>query len=166
MTWTLGAEHFAKLRTVHHRFLLRVISFQRRQHADYTILSYAKALQKTRRESIETTIRKRRLIFAGAVVRQSKGRLPSQVMFATITGGEGRRPGGQPKNWHNGCLVEDLRVFRAKEGSTEHCPFNGWSLELRPGCGPLQLRRRASGAGGSPTQPSGSWLGGTRMKRI
>ena len=44
------------------------------------------------------------------------------MIFATISGGEGRRPGGQPKNWHR-CLVEDLRVFRAKERSTEHCPL-------------------------------------------
>ena len=55
VTWTLGAELFAKLRTVHHRVLMKVVGFQRRQHADYTILSYAKALQKTRCESIEAT---------------------------------------------------------------------------------------------------------------
>ena len=45
ITWTLGAEHFAKLRTVHHQVLLRVISFQRRQRTDYTTLSYAKGAQ-------------------------------------------------------------------------------------------------------------------------
>ena len=28
--WTLGKEHFAELRTAHHRFLLRIIGFQRR----------------------------------------------------------------------------------------------------------------------------------------
>ena len=43
-------------------------------------------------------------------------------MFATMTGEEGRRPGGQPNTWHR-CLVEDFRVFRATEGSTEHCPL-------------------------------------------
>ena len=31
VTWTLGKEHFAELRTAHHRFLLRIIGFQRRQ---------------------------------------------------------------------------------------------------------------------------------------
>ena len=122
VTWILGAEHFVKLRAVHHQVLLRVIGFQRRQRADYTTLSFAKALKKTRCESIQTTIRKRRLFIAGAVARQTKGRVPRPVMFATMTGGEGRRPGGQPKNWHR-CLliVENLRVFRATEGSTEHC---------------------------------------------
>ena len=43
-------------------------------------------------------------------------------MLGKMTGGEGRRPGGQPKTWHR-CLVEDLREFRATEGSTEHCPL-------------------------------------------
>ena len=43
-------------------------------------------------------------------------------MFATMTGEEGRRPGGQPNTWHR-CLVEDFRVFRALEGSTKHCPL-------------------------------------------
>ena len=56
VTWTLGADHFGKLRTVHHRVLLRVIDFQRRQRADNTTLSFAKALKNTRCESIETTI--------------------------------------------------------------------------------------------------------------
>ena len=27
VTWTLGIEHFAELRTTHHRFLLRIIGF-------------------------------------------------------------------------------------------------------------------------------------------
>ena len=65
VTWTLSAQHFGRFRSVDHQVLLRVIGFQRRQRADYTILSYAKALKKTRCESIETTIRKRRLFFAG-----------------------------------------------------------------------------------------------------
>ena len=73
VTWTLGTEHFAKLRTVHDQDLvpLQVIGFQRRQRADYTTLSYTKALKKTRCKSIETTIRKLRSFFAGAVARQS-----------------------------------------------------------------------------------------------
>ena len=46
VTWTIGAELFAKLRTVHHQILLWVIGFQRRQRADYT-LSYAEVLRNT-----------------------------------------------------------------------------------------------------------------------
>ena len=64
VTWTLGKEHFAELRTAHHTFLLRIIGFQRRQRTDH-LMFYAKALNKARCESVETTIRKRRLLFVG-----------------------------------------------------------------------------------------------------
>ena len=40
-------------------------------------------------------------------------------MLGKMTGGEGRRPGGQPKNWHR-CLLDDLKAFDATEGSTKH----------------------------------------------
>ena len=68
VTWTFGKEHFAQPRTAHHMFLLRIIGFQRRQRTDH-LMSYAKALKKAQCESVETTIRKRRLLFAGAVQR-------------------------------------------------------------------------------------------------
>ena len=95
MTWTVTAEHFAKLRTAHHEVLLRGIGLQRRFRADHATLSYAEALKMTFCERIETTIRKRWLLFAGGVARQSKERLPSRVMFGTIAGGENPRLGGQ-----------------------------------------------------------------------
>ena len=75
----------------------------------------------TRCKSIETTIRKRWLLVAGAVARQSKERLPSRVMLRTMADGENPRPGGQFKTWHR-CGVEDLTEFRATEGSTELAP--------------------------------------------
>ena len=68
VTWTLGKDHFAELRTAYHMFLLRLIGFQRRQRTDH-LMSYAKDLKKAQCESVETTIRKRRLLFAGAVQR-------------------------------------------------------------------------------------------------
>ena len=45
VTWTLGKEHFAELRTPHPRFLLRIIGFQCRKRTDH-LISYAKALTK------------------------------------------------------------------------------------------------------------------------
>ena len=42
---------------------------------DLTALSYAEALKETRDESMETTIRKRRLFFAGPVTWLNEGRL-------------------------------------------------------------------------------------------
>ena len=49
----------------------------------------------TRCESIETTIRERRLFFGGVVARQSKERLPSQVLIGTMAGGENPGRGEQ-----------------------------------------------------------------------
>ena len=69
VTWTLGKEHFAGLRTAHHRFFLQIIGFQRRQHSDHLMSS--NALKKTRCESVETNTRKRRLLFAGAYSGQT-----------------------------------------------------------------------------------------------
>ena len=99
VTWTLRGEHFAELRTAH-QVLLLVFGFQCRLRTDPTTLSYAKALNLIRCESIETTIRKKRLFFAGGVARQSKERLCSRIMFETMVGGENARPGGQFKTWH------------------------------------------------------------------
>ena len=97
VTWTLGQEHFAELRTAHHTLLLRIIGFQRRQHTDH-LMSYVKALKKAQCESVETTIRKRRL-FAGAVQRTTNERLTHRVMFGTLAGGENPGPGRPEKNW-------------------------------------------------------------------
>ena len=40
-------------------------------------------------------------------------------MLGKMTGGDGRRPGGQIKGWHR-CLLDDLKAFDATEGSTKH----------------------------------------------
>ena len=95
VTWTLGKEHFADLRTARHRFILRVIGFHRRQRTDH-LMSYAKVIKKAHCESVDTTIRKRRLLFAGAVQRTHNKRRTPRVMFGTKAGGENpgaARPG-------------------------------------------------------------------------
>ena len=98
VSWTLGKEHFAELRTARHRILLRVIGFQRRQRTDH-LMSYTKALKKAEcEESVETTIHKRRLLFAGAVQRTHNERLTRRVMFGTMAGGENPGPGRSEKN--------------------------------------------------------------------
>ena len=93
MTWTLGQEHYAKLRTVHHQLLLRTISFSRRQRSDL-VLSYSKALKQTHCDSVETVFHKRRQSFAGAVAKKHKGRLPRQVMSGRFPGGRNRSQAG------------------------------------------------------------------------
>ena len=86
VTWTPGPEHFAKLRTAHRNLLPRIIGFQRRQRTDHG-MSYAKVLKKAQCESIGTTTRKRRLLFAGAVQRTTSERLLHRDMFGTMAGG-------------------------------------------------------------------------------
>lgn len=50
--------------------------------------------------------------------------LPSWVVFATIAGGENRKPGGLYKNLgRRYFLVRDLKVLRATEESAEHSLF-------------------------------------------
>ena len=124
VTWTVGKEHFAELRTAHHRLVLRIIGFQRRQRTDHP-MSYANALKKVECESVETTICKWRLLFAGGVQRTHNKRLSRRVMFGTMAGGENPGPGRPEKNWAQ-RLVDDLRVFRATEPSTESVPLVTW----------------------------------------
>ena len=116
VTLNPGKEHFAELRTAHHRFLPRIVSFKRRRPTDH-LMSYAKAPKKAQCESVETTIRTRCLLFAGAK-RTYTERLARRLKFGTIAGGENPGPGRPEKNWTQ-CLVDDLIVFRATEGSTE-----------------------------------------------
>ena len=84
-------------------------------------MSYPKTVKKAQRESDETTIRKRRLLSAGGVQRPHIERLTRRVMFGTMAGEENPAPGRPEKNWAK-CLVDDLRVFRATERSTERVP--------------------------------------------
>ena len=121
VTWVLGLGHFAKLRTANHNVLLRSIGFQRRQRTDHR-MSYAKAPKKAQCESVETTFHKRRLLFAGAVQRTTNEQLAHRVMFGTMAGGVNRGRGRPENNWAR-CLVDDIRVFEATEGSTDSSPL-------------------------------------------
>ena len=51
-TWTLRQEHYAKLRTVHHRVLLRMIGTQRKR-PDHRMTSYNRSLGITLREHLD-----------------------------------------------------------------------------------------------------------------
>ena len=94
-TWTLRQEHYAKLRTVHHRVLLCIIGAQRKR-PDHRMTSYNRALEITGRESIETTLRTRNLLWAGTLLRMSGG--PVQRLgwrgcnkFLPVLGGNGTK---------------------------------------------------------------------------
>ena len=86
----------AKLRTVHHRVLLRIIGAQRKR-LDHRVTSYNRALEITRCESIETTLRTRGLLWAGTLIRISAGWLPKRIVFGNLEGAVRRERGGKEK---------------------------------------------------------------------
>ena len=117
MTWAPRRDHYRLLRTIHHRLLLRVIGYQRKQ-GTYRQLSYAQALKRVGCQSVEATVRQRRLLFAGAVARQPDGRLPKRLMFGELVGGKDPGAGCPERNWQT-CLKDDFKAFGATHGSTD-----------------------------------------------
>ena len=105
VTWSPRACHYDTLRRAHHRFLTRCISWRKRNRADHPI-SYLDTLAKTGSESVEATLRRRRILSAGFVARMEDTRLPKCVMFGKTGAG---CVGGQEKEWM-GCFL-DLRAF-------------------------------------------------------
>ena len=106
--WSPRACHYDTLRRAYHRFLTRCIGWRKHNRAGHPI-SYLDTLVKTGSEIIETTLRRRRTLFAGFVARMGDTGLPKCVMFGEMVGGAGC-VGGQEKEWM-GCFLDDLRAF-------------------------------------------------------
>ena len=88
VTWSPRACHYDTLRRAHHSFLTRYIGWRKSNRAGHPI-SYLDTLIKTRSESIEGTLRRRRILFAGFVARMEDTRVPKCVMFGEIMEGAG-----------------------------------------------------------------------------
>ena len=84
------------------------MGWRKHNHADHPI-SYMDTLIKTGSESIEETLRRRRILFAGFMARMEDTRLPKGVIFGEMVGGACCE-WGQKKEW-TGCFLDDLRVF-------------------------------------------------------
>ena len=95
-TWTPLKGHYAKLRTTHHRILLRILGAWCKP-PNKRILSYKDALQGTECERIETTVRTRRLLWAGALPLMGDHRLAKRVMSGELENAGKRGPGGKEK---------------------------------------------------------------------
>ena len=108
VTWTPLKCHYAILRTTHHRMLLRILGAWCKSR-NKRILSYKDALQRTKCESIETTVRTRRLLWAGALLRMDDHRLPKRVISGELENA-GKRGPGKEKEWTD-CVADDLRLF-------------------------------------------------------
>ena len=76
-----------------------------RLHHEGHILSYANALLRTDSESVETTVRRRRILFAGFVARMGEERFP----FGRMLGGKGYS-GRQEWDWMKD-IAQDLKGF-------------------------------------------------------
>ena len=88
VTWTPSKADYGRLRKAHHQMLIRCLGSRERKRENH-ILSYANALLRTDSESVETTVRRRRILFAGFVTRMGEERLPRRVMFGEMLGGKG-----------------------------------------------------------------------------
>ena len=108
VTWSPRACYYDRLRRAHHRFLTRCIGWRMHNRTDHPT-SYLDTLVKTGSESIEATLRRRRILFAGFVARMEDTRPPKCVIFGEMVGSAGC-VGGQEKEWM-GCFLDDLRAF-------------------------------------------------------
>ena len=107
VTWTPSKADYGRLRKAHHQMLLRCLGSRKRKRENH-ILSYANALLRTDSESVETTVRRRRILFAGFVARGGEERLPRrEFMFGEMLGGKGYS-GGQEWDWMKHLEEEDL----------------------------------------------------------
>ena len=97
VTWSPRACDYDMLRRAHHRFLTRCIGWRKHNRADNPISYYVDTLIKTESESIDATLRRRQILFAGFVARMEDTRLPKCVMFRELVGGAGC-VGGQEKD--------------------------------------------------------------------
>ena len=95
-TWTPLKGHYTKLRAIHHRMLLPILGAWCRS-LNKRILSYKDALQRTECESIETTVRTRKLLGSGALLHVGDHRLPKRVMSGELENARKRGPGGKEK---------------------------------------------------------------------
>ena len=114
VTWSPRACHYDTLRRAHHRFLTRCIGWRRKHNrADHSIST----LLKTGSKSIEVTLRRRRIFFAGVVARMEDTRLPKCAMFGEMVGGTGCVGGGRKKTgWGVSWTISELSASTPTSG--------------------------------------------------
>ena len=111
-TWTMRSKDFSSLCAGHHKLLLCIIGFRRKDRPGYKPLSYREVLERTGSERIETTIRKRQLGFAVALVWQGDSRLSKRVVFGRMAV-QGPKRGGRPATSWVDRVQKNLEAFGA-----------------------------------------------------
>ena len=90
--------------------LLRCTGFQKKKRTDH-LLSYRLALEIASSESIETTVRRRRLVLAASILGLGDHKLPKRLMVGVLIDGTGRHRVGRPvQSWWQ-CLADDRKVI-------------------------------------------------------
>ena len=92
VTWRPSKANSDRLRKVH-QILLQCLGWRKRKRGEH-IRSYANTLLRTDYESVETMVRRQRILFAVFVARMREERLPRKVMFGEMLGCKGYS-GGQ-----------------------------------------------------------------------
>ena len=133
-TWTPLKSHYTKLRAIHHRMLLPILRAWRKS-LNKRILSYKDALQRTECESIETTVRTRKLLGSGALLHMGDHRLPKRVMSGELINAGKRGPGGKEKEWTD-CVAENIQLFSMTGDWSTAALDSGvrYSTEREEGC--------------------------------
>ena len=85
VSWSPSKADYGRLREVHHKMLLECTGWRKRKRGDH-IISYSDALLRVTPESVETTVRRRRQVFAGLMTCMGEERLPKRVMFGEMVG--------------------------------------------------------------------------------
>lgn len=109
MTRILRDDQFALLRTVHCQLPTRIIGFRRKDRIDLP----RGPTERTESKSIETKVRKRRLIYAGRIVRMDNRRLHKAVLLCKILNGitEKRPAKNQMETNWRWCTQYDTQNF-------------------------------------------------------
>ena len=152
-TWTMRSQDFSSLCTAHHKLLLRIIGFRRKDRIGYKPLSYREVLERTGSERIETTIRKRQLGFAGALVRQGDSRLSKRVMFGRLAV-QGPKRGGRPATSWVDCLQKNLEAFGAVPRKGKGRKWVAFGVVVKDGRDWMTAAKNM-----------GKWTGGSRGER-
>ena len=88
VTWSPQACNYDTLRRAYNSFLTHCIGWRKTNHAGHPI-SYMDTLMTPKSETIEATLRRRWILFAGFVVSIENTKLPKCVLFGELMGGAG-----------------------------------------------------------------------------
>ena len=145
VTWSPRACHYDTLRRAHHRFSTRCIGWRNHNRADDPI-SYLDTLLKTGIDSIEATLRWRRILFAEFAARMEDTRLPkcgmSERWWGVRTVWEVRKKSGWGVSWTTSELSASM-----------------------PTSGRLHSRTRGNGAERKNKRGDISWRNGSLQKK-